>query len=161
MYNCFDIAKEFLQLATDEGMGIEPMKLLKLTYIAHGWHLGFYGRPLISNSIEAWKYGPVIPDLYHITKRFGFGDVDIETIKRRSFHTLNDDDVKFIKVIWENYKQFSGLDLSTKTHQDKTPWSEAYDGTFNKIIENDTIEKYYKNLIENPNHAKSGESTIY
>lgn len=155
MYNCFDIAKQFLKFAKEDGMVIEPMKLLKLTYIAHGWHLGFYGKPLISNAIEAWKYGPVIPELYHVTKRFGFGEVDFNTLQIRSNNILSNEDEKFVKVIWDNYKQFSGLDLSTKTHQDGTPWSEVYDGTFNKVIDNNTIEKYYKNLIANPNNEQS------
>jgi len=159
MYNCFDIAKQFLQFAQDEGIGVEPMKLLKLTYIAHGWHLGFYGKPLISNTIEAWKFGPVIPDLYHITKRYGFSNVDIDTIKRRSINTLSENDLKFLKVIWGNYKQFSGLDLSTKTHIEGSPWFKSYDGTFNKIIDNDIIKEYYKGLIANPPDAESTNGT--
>ncbi|MDP9961861.1 Panacea domain-containing protein [Chryseobacterium lathyri] len=158
MYNCFDIAKQFLKYAKEEGIDVEPMKLLKLTYIAHGWHLGFYSKPLINNTIEAWKFGPVIPDLYHITKRFGFSNVDYDTISMRSSNKLSENEEKFIKVIWENYKQFSGLDLSTKTHLKGTPWFEVYDGTFNKVIDNQTIEKYYKDLIANPTNDTTGES---
>ncbi|WPO89927.1 Panacea domain-containing protein [Chryseobacterium sp. HR92] len=157
MYNCFDVAKQFLKLAKEDGVGIEPMKLLKLTYIAHGWHLGFFGKPLISNTIEAWKYGPVIPDLYHVTKTFGFSNVDINTFQIRSTTELKEDDAKFLKVIWDNYKQFSGLDLSTKTHLNDTPWKETYDGSFNKVIDNATIEKYYKNLIANPPKIETAE----
>ena len=108
MYNCFDIAKQFLKFAKEEGIGIEPMKLLKLTYIAHGWHLGFYSKPLMVNNIEAWKYGPVIPDLYHVTKRFGFSNVDLDPIRIRSTNDLNEEELKFLKLIWNNYKQFSG-----------------------------------------------------
>ena len=39
------------------------MHILKLTYLAHGWMLGFHKRPLIKEPIEALIYGPVIPIL--------------------------------------------------------------------------------------------------
>lgn len=154
MYNCFDIAKQFLRLAYEEGIDVEPMKLLKLTYIAHGWHLGFYGKPLINNGIEAWKYGPVIPELYHVTKRFGFSNVDLETIDLYSESNLQGEDLKFVNIIWNNYKKFSGLDLSAKTHIEGSPWSQVYDGSFNKLIDNSVIEEYYKKFIESSKNAE-------
>lgn len=124
MYNCFDIAKQFLKLAKEDGEVLEPMKLLKLTYIAHGWYLGFYDKPLMKNSVQAWKYGPVIPELYHVTKRFGFRNVDLETIELYSENKLNDKDQSFVKTIWNAYKKFTGPELSIKTHMKNTPWDE-------------------------------------
>ena len=148
MYNCFDIAKQFLNFAQKEKEVIEPMKLLKLTYIAHGWYLGFNSKPLIFNDIQAWKYGPVIPELYHVTKRFGYGNVDKDIIDIYSEKNIDESDSKFLHVIWNTYKQFSGVELSAKTHADGSPWSQVYDGDFNKVISNSIIEKYYKNFIE-------------
>ena len=147
MYNCFDIAKQFLKLAAEEGLGIEPMKLLKLTYIAHGWYLGFYGKPLIENSIQAWKYGPVIPELYHVTKRFGYRPVDLEIIDLYSENKLSETDQNFVRAIWKTYKNYSGLQLSTMTHMPLTPWAETYDPSrFHKNIDNSLIAQHYKSL---------------
>lgn len=147
MYNCFDVANKFLDLATSEGSTIEPMKLLKLTYIAHGWYLGFNDKALINDSIQAWKYGPVIPNLYDVIKRFGSGNVDPVILSLWSVNNLTKEDSDFIEIIWKNYKQFSGLELSTKTHLPNTPWDNTYDGTMNKIIPNELIKNYYKGLI--------------
>lgn len=156
MYNCFDIAKQFLKFAEKEGIGIEPMKLLKLTYIAHGWHLGFYNEPLISNKVEAWKYGPVIPDLYRVTKRFGYSSVDYDALDLYVQNIdMDSEHEQFLKIIWNTYKSLNGLELSARTHIEGSPWSEVYDGTFNKIIDNSKIEKYYKNIIANPTNATS------
>lgn len=60
MYSSFDIAKKILKLAKKDGVSVDTMKLLKLVYITHGWYLGFNEEPLISDEIQAWKYGPVI-----------------------------------------------------------------------------------------------------
>ncbi|WFB67016.1 type II toxin-antitoxin system antitoxin SocA domain-containing protein [Chryseobacterium sp. WX] len=149
MYNCFDVAKQFLKLAKEDGEVLEPMKLLKLTYIAHGWYLGFYDKPLIKNSVQAWKYGPVIPELYHVTKRFGHGNVDIEIVDLYSENKLSNQDKTFLKTIWNAYKGFTGLQLSTKTHMDNTPWKEAYDPkVYHKVITNELIKEHYKKLID-------------
>lgn len=64
-YSAKAIANKFLDIAESEGAKIDPMKMQKLVYIAHGWGLGFLGEPLITQDIEAWKYGPIISDLYH------------------------------------------------------------------------------------------------
>ena len=63
-----------------------PMQLLKLVYIAHGWTLGICATPLITEQVEAWKYGPVIPDLYQHVKKYGsssiFGGVSKSMLKK-------------------------------------------------------------------------------
>lgn len=147
MYNCFDIAKEFLTLAKEEGLTIAPMKLLKLVYIAHGYHLGFKKAPLINNPVQAWKYGPVIPELYQITKKFGKFPVDPDLVDMFYSKELSATDKHFVKLVWNAYKHLNGLQLSTLTHAKDTPWEKTYDGGFHKIIPNSIIEDYYTNMI--------------
>ncbi len=62
-YNAITVADELLRLAKRSGISLSPMKLMKLVYIAQGWHLAIKDAVLFGNRIEAWKYGPVIPDL--------------------------------------------------------------------------------------------------
>ena len=54
------VANKFLELGERDGVSdITPMKLLKLVYIAHGWHLALSEgkKPLVNEASEAWKYG--------------------------------------------------------------------------------------------------------
>ena len=146
MYNCFDIADYFLKKAEEEGQGIDPMKLLKLTYIAHGYNLGFFDKPLFSNQVQAWKYGTVIPDLYHVIKRFGEGYVNKEVVNLYKEKDVKDDQKKLLDFVWNAYKPYSGLDLSDLTHQKGTPW-DLTPKTHNSVISEVTIKKYYKSLI--------------
>ncbi|WP_369210846.1 Panacea domain-containing protein [Xylella fastidiosa] len=67
-YSPATIANYFLQRASKEGRALTPMQVLKLVYIAHGWHLGFRKEPLIDESVEAWRHGPAIRSLYNKIK---------------------------------------------------------------------------------------------
>ena len=66
--NALEIADEFIRRS---GNTKTNMQIQKMVYIAHGYMLGAYGRPLISENVEAWKWGPVIPSLYRRFKKYG------------------------------------------------------------------------------------------
>ena len=60
------IANEFLKIQ-EENPGATPidnMKMQKLIFYAHAWHLAIFEDPLIENDIEAWSWGPVVRDVY-------------------------------------------------------------------------------------------------
>src|SRR4051794_28085835 len=72
----FAVARYFIEQSQRDGiLDLTPMKVLKLVYIAHGWVLSSADAPLISESVQAWKFGPVIPSLYHYFKRYGASPV--------------------------------------------------------------------------------------
>lgn len=58
-------------LGSESGWSLSNLEMQKTLYVAQMLHLGRTGRPLFDNRIEAWDYGPVVPDLYHEAKRFG------------------------------------------------------------------------------------------
>ena len=71
-YSAKAIANYFLELAAKHGEKVTPLKIQKLVYIAHGWHLALYEKPLVYDEFaEAWEYGPVFPSIYHEFKHFG------------------------------------------------------------------------------------------
>lgn len=65
------IANRFLVVAKSCGQELTPMKIQKLVYYAHGWHLAIKATSLIDEQVEAWPFGPVIPSLYHAFRHFG------------------------------------------------------------------------------------------
>ncbi|MCY4672954.1 MAG: DUF4065 domain-containing protein, partial [Bacteroidetes bacterium] len=63
----FVVIAYLLKKAAEEGEGLTPLQINKLVYICHGWAWGKLNRPLIDNrsgQIEAWKYGPVVREVY-------------------------------------------------------------------------------------------------
>jgi uncharacterized phage-associated protein len=129
------VANTFLMRARVDGVSdIDPLKIQKLVYFLHGWHLAVRGHPAVGERFEAWPHGPVLSSLYHQFKEYryhriyGFAkDVQPETGEVKSLY-VNEKDREFYDVfdrVWNRYKSFSGSELSDMTHQPSTPWSYA------------------------------------
>lgn len=146
MHDSKTIANHLLELGAASGNPLTPMQLLKLVYIAHGWSLGLYGRPLIKDEVQAWQYGPVIPRLYNAVKSFRdqpvsgpLGGTDGDALDRAEENLLSQ--------VFEIYGAMSGPALSRLTHAKGTPWDKTYKpGTFGIRITNDIIEDHYQRL---------------
>lgn len=152
MYQANTIAQYFINKYGDVG-NITPMKLIKLVYIAHGWYLGFTDKQLISESPEAWKYGPVIPSVYDKYK--SYRNQNIYPTTKNVFNLgINAKDQLFLDKIWTTYGKENGLQLSNRTHQPGTPWSIVWNKLINSNefytlqIDNDLIRNHYKHIIE-------------
>ncbi len=125
-YLAATIANEFLRLGERDGIPIGPMKLQKLVYLAHGWHLAFLGTPLIHESIEAWKYGPVVPSLYRQFREFRSDP--ITRLADGPEMPLIVEDRKLIEAVWDKYKNNTPLQLSMYTHEAGYAWDLARRG---------------------------------
>lgn len=149
MHNSINIANKFIELckAAEDGY-MTPMKLLKLTYIAHGWMLALYDLPLISEYARAWQYGPVIPELYNEIKKYGDQPVNqlIPIVDDTPFNSQEND---LINEVYKKYgTKYTGLYLSNLTNVKTSPWDTTWkrDPSGNAIIPNDLIQSYYKKL---------------
>ena len=146
MHDARTIANRFLALADQAGDSLTPMQLLKLVYMAHGWNLGLNGRPLISDKVQAWQYGPVIRPLYEAIRSFKSQPVS-GPISAPAQDRLSADDLSLIDEVYELYGDLSGPALSRLTHARGTPWDMTYEpGEFGTVIPNDLIEDHYKRL---------------
>ena len=151
------VANRFLELAREKGMSLTPLQLMKLVYIAHGWMLGLQRRPLITNKIEAWKFGPVIPDLYREVRNYGAAPI---TAPIRPWHAENqpidpiEDDM--IRQTFNVYGHLDGLNLSALTHQIGTPWANTWRAdSWAAEIPNHLIEDHYRQLAHVRSSARS------
>lgn len=150
------VANEFLAIPDND---ITLLKLLKLCYIAQGFSLAILDRPIFDNDIEAWKYGPVVPALYHEFKHLGSKKIDKKSqysylddsfdIKSETPTLDDNDDKKIIQIVWRLYGEYSAGDLVDMTHQEGTPWFYTYVPRANKVIPNKLIKEYYTTLVSN------------
>lgn len=157
------IANEFIVLARASGKTLTPLKLQKLVYFAHGWYLALTGNALISDRVQAWQYGPVIPSIYHEFKDVGNGPindlsselVNIGGLRFASKATLDNFPVNeerqhakdIVAKVFEIYGGYSAAKLSNATHQTGTPWQQVYkDGERKITIPNELIRAYFKEL---------------
>lgn len=122
-YDARQIANWFIERAQRDGRSLSIMSLLKLIYIAHGWHLELRDAPLFTNRIEAWQYGPVIPEVYKDFRRQG---IDIrKTLKTAPAGSLAQEDVDLLEQIYTIYGKLPPFQLSELTHLPGGPWDIA------------------------------------
>lgn len=178
-YPAAAVANEFLQLGMNVNAPITPMKLLKLVYLAHGWHLGLTDKPLINEPVQAWKFGPVIPSLYHALKKYGnnpithlisdedwfgsdpalYGGLRIApfeySIDQGPEANENQFAKKLVARVWEVYSGFSPIQLSNLTHEKGSPWYETPDRDKKRgvAIGENLIREYFKAEAERYQHA--------
>ncbi len=143
-YKALTVANFFVVQSLNSQMELTPMKVIKLTYIAHGWYLALFNKPLISDVVSAWQYGPVIPSLYQAFKSYGKRQID-SVFPTSENEIISEQDENFLKKIWNDYGVLSGLQLSTITHMKDTPWFKVYNTKYRNsdAIPNDIIKEHY------------------
>ena len=144
------------------GGRLTPLQVIKLAYISHGYALAIHDKPLINEAVEAWRFGPVIPSIYHKAKRYGGDQIprllycgtgvgDKTAIRERKdfFRSrVGDQTCGLLDRILEVYGKLSGLDLIRITHVDGSPWRRCYvRGKRHIRIPDREIQMHYKELI--------------
>lgn len=156
VYSVKAIANYFIDKGQVDNAPLTPMKLLKLVYIANGWHLAHTDKPLFDDRVEAWKYGPVIPELYHEFKHYGHEPIQTyaqepaclrTTQKEPSISDGFTDIEHFLDAVWDEYKVHDAIYLSSLTHLSGTPWDIAIRNG-ESVIDNDVIRDYYRKKME-------------
>ncbi len=150
IYSASEVSKYLIFLSSqkvigDDGEreGITNLKLQKILYLAQAYYLAKYNKPIFSDEIEAWQYGPVIPSVYKKMKKYGRDS--ITSIKDSSKITKEDKEI--LNRVWEAFGGYSAGKLVDITHS-HSPWKDAYDNK-SKIISREKITEYYKSLFKN------------
>ena len=160
-YPAAAVANSFLDIAKVAEESVDPMKVQKLVYFAHGWHLGYDRGALSTELAQAWRWGPVFPDLYHAVKMWGNRAIakpvralEFDRGKLRwstpSVPTEDGFAVRLIGRVWEVYGHMSGLALSQLTHERGGPWQvirAIEPGARNLVIPNPIIRDYFARKI--------------
>jgi uncharacterized phage-associated protein len=143
---CNDVADYFLSLINeDDGDTISNMQLQKLVYLAQGFYLALYSEVLFKEAIEAWTYGPVVPDLYHQYKEHKSGS--LPKPKYLNFEIYSDKVKALLNEIYNKYGQYSAWKLSQITHEHPT-WKNYYKSEDSKIIPQKDLEIFFKTLLD-------------
>lgn len=132
MYSAKSIANYFIQLGIAAGSPVDHQKLQKLVYFAHGVYLGIFGKPLISERVEAWKFGPVVPAIQKAFRRYGIRPItelalEIDDDALTIAQIPSDKSVlRVLDTVWEAYGRYSGSELSWMAQKEGTPWAEIF-----------------------------------
>lgn len=142
------VANYLIAKSIEEKKPLTPLQIMKLVYFCHGWQLGLYREPLIRQAVEAWRYGPVVADVYHSLKDYGASPV---TAKLRVPPVAFEENEKtLVDEVYKKYGGLNGIELMQLTHAPGTPWADVWNRTHeeNAIISDALIEKHYAEKAE-------------
>ncbi len=121
IYSALDIAKYVINKCTIEKHPISNLQLQKILYFLQRKYIVDNGRVLFIDEIQAWQFGPVVPEVYY--QYCGFGSM---AIKMNYDIDINDDDSGEINDIIEEKRCKNPWDLVEETHSEGKAWAAIY-----------------------------------
>ena len=128
-YDALDIAKYIIRWCDKNGLRITNLQLQKILFFIQKENIRKKGYGIFSNRIEAWQYGPVIPDVFYEFAGFGamklvlYEDLFSEISSKDTF--IDNDSKKIIENILKECIYISPWDLVAKSHVSDGAWSNS------------------------------------
>lgn len=149
-----DVARFFIDLAQkraehqlDDRM--TNLRLQKMLYFAQGWSLARNGKPLFEEKIEAWPYGPVVPEVYH--EYAWAGSQGLSERNEVSRDRFTDEEYALLLDVAQRYAEYSTSGLVSLSHAQEGPWNGK---NRSEVIGTDEIRRYFETLPELPKYAE-------
>lgn len=124
---------------------ITNLMLQKLLYFIQAYSLVTTGRNAFDSKIEAWTYGPVIPEVYYKFKN------NVNCYDNTEYKTLDEETKKIVEIVLKNLGNINPFTLVKKTHTYDT-WINAWNNETNKEITSKNILEYHLTRF----HEKKG-----
>ena len=140
----YDVALYFLFRARELEAGdtISNLKMQKLLYYAQGHYLATFDEILFDDDIEAWKYGPVVKNVYDRFKIYNNLAIDFEELKNFNHKIYTEKHLDLLPFVFNKYN-IQAKELVDKTHNEK-PWKTCYNEYTTKIIPVSLIKDFFK-----------------
>jgi uncharacterized phage-associated protein len=117
MFTALRVAECFLYLSGQQTeCDITPLKLQKLLYYSEGYSLALQDKSLFKEPILAWRYGPVVRNVY---KSYEFaGRNSIPCLVDFDESNIPEKEFDIIKTVMNFYGSFSAEKLVQMTHEE-------------------------------------------
>lgn len=126
MNSSMDIAKYIVDYCTKCGKPITNLQLQKILYYVQLNFIRTFGEIAFPESIQAWQYGPVVPNVY---ERFSsYGPTKICNLYEGIAALFSTEKEKLIKRVINACISINPWELVEKSHRPGSPWSRVYNG---------------------------------
>lgn len=116
------LAKYIVNKCTMDRNPISNLQLQKILYYIQVHELKKYNKLAFSDAIEAWQFGPVVPEVYY--HFCGFGAMPI--IARYNVFLSEIDHRNEVDKIVDEKRVLKPWDLVSDTHYTNGPWDRIY-----------------------------------
>lgn len=143
MYSAIIVAQYIIEHCNSIGKTISNLKLQKILYFVQAEFLVSKGEPCFREPIEAWDFGPVVPEVYHRYKVYG--SASIPCIERQLYYPFSENDRVMIDGIVDECAKYSASMLVEMTHR-QAPWKNAYRPYASTEISNASIKAFFEEV---------------
>lgn len=116
-------------------IGITNLKLNKLLYYIQVESLRTTGEPVFENTIEAWSYGPVVPEVYRMYRQYGREVI----LPNNEPVAVSEKVTHIVEHVVNVLGSLTAYDLVMFSHKQGGAWSRVYRQGSNMIISIDEI----------------------
>lgn len=137
MSTALRVAEYIIHEAQKREKPVTNTKLQKLLYFTQGVYLAKYNKLAFEDNIIAWKYGPVIKDIYYKYSLYGAEPIIVveEYDSKISLMLIN-----VIDIVLESFLDVNQTDLIEETIKPGSPWSY---NDIDDVISIDDIKDYF------------------
>lgn len=130
MYAALELSKYIVSKCINDGVPISNLQLQKILYYIQKEFVQ-KGKAAFFDEIEAWQFGPVVPNVYYYF--CGFGAMPITNSDNSC--SVKNSDKKVIDLIIESKRKLNPWELVAETHKPKGAWATVYrDGLGNHDV---------------------------
>lgn len=142
MYRALDIARYIIERCSSTNKTISNLKLQKILYFVQAEFLVSKNQPCFAEEIQAWDFGPVVPEVYYAYRMFGSANIPCIG-KSRVSQMIPPSDKELLNGIIDECAKYSASALVEITHN-QTPWIDAYEPNWNNEITRESIKNYFQ-----------------
>lgn len=138
-YSALDVAKYVINYEHSKGREVSNLRLQKLLYFIQAKILvANDGTPCFSEDMEAWDFGPVVPDVYFKYKIFGCLDLT----DKGKIPYIDHQSASMIQGMLDYCRNYPTYQLVDITHQ-QDPWKNARISGARTVIPKTAIKEYF------------------
>ncbi len=142
-YRAIDIARYIVNKCVEDNRPISNLQLQKILYYVQINFIRILNEPAFNDDIQAWQYGPVVPNVYREYVDCGGTSIyrtyrDTERIFKRGIEKEIVDKVIILCL------RLNPWELVERTHKEDSPWAKVYRNGFRKTIPYSYLYEYAK-----------------
>lgn len=123
-YRAVDVARRMVEISIDKELWLTNLKLQKVLYFTWMQYFRDHGIRLFDDrQFEAWKYGPVVSDVYY---EYWLNVANLIFLTAPPDAPIDDDTSAYLESKLREYKDMSASQLVKMTHEEGGLWEKSF-----------------------------------
>ncbi len=144
LYDYSTISNYIIAKCNQDEKAITNLRLQKILYYVQGYFLRTYHESAFASDIEAWTYGPVVPDSYYDFCLNGAREIHLsqESIDENLNKIETHQHVRLLNNVIDACMNIPISQLVNKTHSER-PWKDSKKDYSREKISKEIIQNYF------------------